>query len=244
MGWGWHAAEAVIANPARRLAALYLTEEAAAWFRGLAKTASLPEPVRVDRAKLGDALSAMLAGGEKAVHQGVALVAGMLEPPSLEEFLDGDLGERPVLVLLDQVTDARNIGAIMRSARAFGAAAVITTGRNCPPEGALMLRAASGAAEHVPLIRVVNLARAMERLRDAGFTLAAMTAGGNAPIEALAAERRLGIVMGAEGAGLRRLTLERADLHARIPIDAAADSLNVSAAAAVALFAARRGPGA
>ena len=239
--WGRHAAEAVLANPARRVTGLYLTDEAADWFRGLKPATALPEPVRVDRAGLGDALEAMSAGREKAVHQGVALVAGMLEPPSLEEFLATDIGTRPIVILLDQVTDGRNIGAIMRSARAFGAAAIVATDRNSPPESALMLRAASGAAEHIPLIRVVNLARAMEALKDGGFTLAAMTAGGSAPIEVLAREDRLGIVMGAEGKGLRRLTLEHADLHVGIPIDGAAESLNVSAAAAVALFAARQG---
>ena len=241
--WGRHAVEAVVANPARRVAAVHLADDAAGWFGGLAPATPLPEPVRTDAARLGGALSALSAGREKAVHQGVALVAEALEPPSLEEFLDGDLGERPVVVLLDQVTDGRNVGAIMRSARAFGAAALVATNRNCPPESALMLRAASGAAEHVPLIRVVNLARTMERLKDRGFTLAAMTASGGSPIEALAGEDRLGIVMGAEGGGLRRLTLEHADLHVRIPIDRQAESLNVSTAAAVALFAARRGRG-
>ena len=237
--WGRHAAEAVLANPARRIKAMYLAEDAAEWFGGLAPATPLPEPVPVDKARLGEGLESLSAGREKAVHQGVALVAEKLEPPTLGGFLEGDMGERPVLVLLDQVADGRNIGAIMRSARAFGAAALVATERNCPPESALMLRAASGAAEHVPLLRIVNLARAMEMLKDHGFVLAAMTADGDASIERLAGEDRLGIVMGAEGRGLRRLTLERADLRVRIPIVEAAESLNVSAAAAVALFAAR-----
>ncbi len=233
--WGRHAAEAVLANPERKISALYLTREAAEWFRNLTPGCALPEPRLVDRAMLIDALPR----DEKPVHQGVVMVARMLEPPSLDEFLAAPLPDRPLVILLDQVTDCRNIGAIMRSARAFGAAGLITTDRHSPPESAAILRTASGAAEHIPLIRVVNLSRAMELLKDHGFMLAGMTARGDTPISALARHDRLGIIMGAEGKGLRRLTEERADIRVRIPIDDAAESLNVSAATAVALFAAR-----
>lgn len=195
----------------------------------------------MDRNDLSQALEWHLPGDEKAVHQGVVLVAKMLEAPALEDWLASALPDPCIILLLDQVTDSRNIGAIMRSARAFGAAAIITTDRNSPEENPAMLRTASGAAEHIPLIRVVNLARGMETLQNHGFTLAGMTASGTTPLEALAAEEKIGIIMGAEGKGLRRLTEERADWLVRIPIDNSAESLNVSAAAAVALFAARQG---
>lgn len=233
--WGRHAAEAVLANPARRISAIHLAREAAEWFRSIRPACALPEPVLTDKA----ALSTALEGDDKAVHQGIVMVARMLEPPALEDWL-AELPQRPVAILLDQVTDGRNIGAIMRSARAFGASALITTSRHAPPESAVMLRTASGAAEHIPLLRIVNLARGMEMLQDHGFTLAAMTARGDTPIDRLADHDRLGIIMGAEGKGLRRLTEERADLRVRIPIDDAAESLNVSAATAVALYAASR----
>ena len=238
--WGRHAAEAVLANPQRKLTAIYLTEDAAAWLATKAQRATLPEVQMMDRATLDQALAASISGDEKIVHQGIVLVARPLTPPHLDDWLNSDLPPRPVVILLDQITDSRNIGAIMRSARAFGAAAMITTDRNCPDENAIMLRAASGAAEQIPLIRVTNLARAMETLQDHGFTLAAMTADGDAPISRLAEEDRLGIVMGAEGKGLRRLTLERSDCHVSIDINPEAESLNVSTAAAIGLFAAGR----
>ena len=238
--WGRHAAEAVLANPQRKLTAIYLTEDAAAWLATKPHHATLPEAQIMDRAALDQALTATNSGDEKIVHQGVVLVARPLTPPHLEDWLGSDLPPRPVVILLDQITDSRNIGAIMRSARAFGAAAMIATDRNCPDENAIMLRAASGAAEQIPLIRVTNLARAMETLQDNGFTLAAMTADGDAPITRLAGEDRLGIIMGAEGKGLRRLTLERSDCQISIDINPDAESLNVSTAAAIALFAAGR----
>lgn len=238
--WGRHAAEAVLANSARRISALYLTEEGAQWLAEQHHQHDLPAPVIMDRAELDHALAVTLDGDEKTVHQGVVLVAQPLAAPGLEEWLETPLENRPVVILLDQITDSRNIGAIMRSARAFGAQAMITTDRHCPEENAIMLRAASGAAEHIPLIRVTNLARAMETLKDHGFTLAAMTADGNSSITQLAEEDRLGLVMGAEGKGLRRLTLENSDLLVSIDIDPAAESLNVSTAAAIGLFAAGR----
>ena len=238
--WGRHAAEAVLANPQRRLFSLYLTDEGAAWLAEQNTPSSLPKPVIMDRASLDQALASSTGGEEKTVHQGVVLVARPLTPPHLEDWLEQPMPPRPVVILLDQITDSRNIGAIMRSARAFGAAAMITTDRNCPEENAIMLRAASGAAEKIPLIRVTNLARAMETLKDHGFTLAAMTASGTSPIDALSGEDRLGIVMGAEGKGLRRLTLEHSDMHVSIDINEEAESLNVSNAAAIGLFAAGR----
>ena len=153
-------------------------------------------------------LEAALTAEEKAVHQGVVVCASPLESPSLEDWLSS-MSQRCVVLVLDQVTDSRNIGAIMRNAWAFETSAIITTHRHCPKENGVMLRAASGASEHIPLIKVVNLARALETLKDAGFALAGMSAEGDAPISALAKEERLAIILGAEGKGLRRLTEEK-----------------------------------
>ena len=245
MIWGRHATVAALANPLRKIEGVYLSHDAAKWFSTLKHASSLPVPVVMEKPMLTRALSPHLPGGEdKAVHQGIVIIAAPLEPPALEEWLEewleAELPARPLVVLLDQITDGRNIGAMMRSAWAFGASAVIATEHHSPLEGSTILRAASGAAEHIPLIRVVNLARAMETLQGHGFTLAGMAVEGDADIDVLAHEERLGIVMGAEGKGLRRLTRERADMLVRIPIEAGAGSLNVSVATAVALFAAGR----
>jgi len=233
MIWGRHAAEAALRNPLRRISAVYLDPAMESWFSSLNPDPSLPAPIRVEKT----VMAANLDAEDKAVHQGVIVIASPLIAPHLEDWLQQDLPDRPLVLLLDQITDTRNIGAIMRSARAFRASAIIATDRHCPEENATMLRAASGAAEHIPLIRVTNLSRAMEKLKDHGFTLAGLTAHGTTPIRSLATEPKLGLVLGAEGKGLRRLTAERADLLVRIPIDDEAESLNVSNAAAVALFA-------
>jgi len=233
MIWGRHAAEAALRNPKRRISAIYLDPGQAEWFQSLELASSHPAPIMMDKI----AMAASLDHEDKAVHQGIIVITAPLEAPHLDDWLAQDLPERPLVLLLDQITDTRNIGAIMRSARAFRAAAIIATDRHCPEENATMLRAASGAAEHIPLIRVTNLVQAMETLKDHGFTLAGLAAQGSTPIRHLVQEQRLGLVLGAEGKGLRRLTAERADLLARIPIDDEAESLNVSTAAAVALFA-------
>jgi 23S rRNA (guanosine2251-2'-O)-methyltransferase len=240
MIWGRHAAEAVLANPDRQISAIYLSPDAAGWLAEQCIAAALPKPEVMEKQVLDQTLASSIPNDEKAVHQGVVLVAKPLDPPQFDDFLASPMGERPLVILLDQITDSRNIGAIMRSARAFGAAAMITTDRHCPGENAIMLRAASGAAEHIPLIRVTNLARTMETLQDHGFILAAMTAQGDTPLTRLAQEDRLGLIMGAEGKGLRRLTLEHSDCHVSIGIDHDTESLNVSAAAAIGLYAAGR----
>ena len=223
---GQHAVAAALANPARRLKRLLLTEEAEAALTERHKQPWPLAPERTARAKI-DALL-----GRDTVHQGVALLADLLPPPSLASVLD-----RPgPVIMLDQVTDPRNIGAVLRSAAAFGAAGVIMQDRNTPEETGVLAKAASGALETMPLLRAVNLARTMAALKAAGLWVVGLDAGG-APLrgEALR-QRRAVLVLGAEGAGLRRLTRDTCDELAGLAMPGGMESLNVSAAATVALY--------
>ena len=235
--WGRHAVGAALQNPKRKFLSLYISPDMKDWLSEINSPHDLHPQVMEKSAMTDQLLSA--SSDDHIVHQGIVAVARPLTQPSLDDWLDDLNDPRPLVVLLDQITDARNIGAIMRSARAFRVSAIIATDRHCADENGAMLRTASGAMDHLPLIRVVNLARAMEKLQDHGFMLAGMTARGETPLNQLATYDRLGIIMGAEGKGLRRLTEDHADLLVRIPIDDEAESLNVSNAAAVALYAAQ-----
>jgi 23S rRNA (guanosine2251-2'-O)-methyltransferase len=218
-----------LANPGRRLRRLILTDEAEASIVALVPK---PWPVsaeRADRARLDQLL------GRETVHQGAALLADPLPQPSLASVLER---RGPVLVL-DQVTDPRNVGAILRSAAGFGAACVIAQERNAPEETGALAKAASGALERVPLLRAVNIARTLIALKAAGFWVVGLDAGGGILVGAAFAERRVALVLGNEGEGLRRLTRETCDEIAGIALPgrgAGLDSLNVSAAAAIALY--------
>lgn len=225
--YGQHAVAAALANPGRRLRRLLATEEAAAT---LAERLHQPWAVpaeRVERARLDQLL------GRDVVHQGLALLADPLGTPSLQHAL-----ERPgPLLVLDQVTDPRNVGAILRSAAAFGACAVITQDRNAPEETGALAKAASGALETVPLLRAVNIARTLVALKAANLWVIGLDASGTGPLSGPAlAGRRIALVLGAEGAGLRRLTRETCDEVAGFATQGVMESLNVSAAAAVALY--------
>jgi 23S rRNA (guanosine2251-2'-O)-methyltransferase len=227
--WGLHAVAAAVGNPRRRPRRLVATEEGlAALARALPGALPLP-PERASAASV----AALLPPG--AVHQGLALATDPLEPPPLDAVLAATDG--PVLVL-DQVTDPRNVGAILRSAAAFGAAAVILQDRHAPGETGAMARAAAGALERVPLIRAVNLARTLATLKQAGLWVVGLAA--DAPTTLAGArlgDRRLALVLGAEDEGMRRLTREACDSLVRLPQTGAVESLNVSVAAAVALYA-------
>lgn len=225
--YGLHAVQAALQNPARRLRRLVVTEEGSA-----ALTARLPQPwalapETVDRARIDQLL------GRDAVHQGAALLADLLPQPVLAHAL-----ERPGPVLvLDQVTDPRNIGAILRSAAAFGVAAVIVQERHAPEETGSLAKAASGALETMPLLRAVNLARTIVMLKAANFWVVGLDAEAAAPLDGAAfRERRVALVLGGEGSGLRRLTRESCDELAKLPMAGIMESLNVSAATAVALY--------
>ncbi len=227
--YGHHAVAAALGNPNRRLRRLLLTEEGEA-----AVAAQFPKPwpiahERTDRARLD------LLLGRDTVHQGVALLADPLAIPSMAQVLERT---GPVLVL-DQVSDPRNIGAILRSAAVFGACAVITQDRNAPEESGALAKAASGALERIPLLRAVNISRTLVALKAAGCWVVGLDAAGSALSGPALAQRRVALVLGSEGEGMRRLTRETCDELAGIPMigaGSAIDSLNVSAAATVALY--------
>ena len=224
--YGHHAVAAALANPARRLRRLLVTEEAEAEISKQLRPPWAVSPERVDRARLDHLL------GRDVVHQGAALLADPLAPPSLQSVL-----EKPgVIVVLDQVTDPRNVGAILRSAAAFGAAAVITQDRNAPEETGGLAKAASGALETMPLLRAVNIARTIIALKAANVWCIGLDASGKALSGPAFADRRVALVLGSEDDGLRRLTRETCDEIAGLTIKGAVESLNVSAAASVALY--------
>jgi 23S rRNA (guanosine2251-2'-O)-methyltransferase len=231
-----------LANPRRRCLRLLATAEAGQRLvparpdgKNPQKTVSSPPEIEtVARERIDQILP------EGAVHQGLALLAQPLPQPGLQELLplaSGAKGSgRQVVVILDQVTDPQNTGAVLRSAAAFGAAALITTRRHAPPESGTLAKAASGALEHVPYVQVGNLARALDALKSAGFWCLGLSADAESNLAAADPGGPLVLVLGAEGAGLRRLTAEACDIMARLPTQGPIGALNVSNAAAVALY--------
>jgi len=235
--WGAHAVEAALANPRRRCHRLLLADESAAGWQErlaplLAARDDLPHgPERLSRTEMARFL------GAQAVHQGIAVLAAPLRQPDLEALVARGLErERAAVVVLDQVSDPQNAGAVLRSAAAFGAVGVVTTKRNAPGESGALAKAASGTLESTPFVHVANLARALDRLAAAGFRVLGLAGDGEAPLQAEADAPRIALVLGAEGTGLRRLTRERCDRLVHLPTRGAIADLNVSNAAAVALY--------
>ncbi len=228
--WGWHAVLAALGNPARG-APLHLL---ATPDRARRLTDTLGADLKIEAAD-GGAIDRVL--GRAAVHQGVALRIGDLPPTSLDDLATPAEG---VLVMLDQVTDPQNIGAVFRSAAAFGARGVIMQDRHAPPFTGVIAKAAAGALEVVPHARVVNLARALERLDEAGWRAVGLAADGPSPLAEVLDGGPTVLVLGAEDEGLRRLVSEHCEALAHIPMSGGFESLNVSVAAAVALYAAQQ----
>jgi 23S rRNA (guanosine2251-2'-O)-methyltransferase len=219
---------AAIRNPRRKNRRLLVTEDAEKSLRAALNRPWRLPPERIERQRFGTFLT------EDAVHQGVALLVEPLEPVALEDAIAASDG--PVL-LLDQVTDPRNVGAILRSAAAFGAACVVLQDRHAPPETGALARAASGALDIVPVVREVNLSRAIASLQKSGFWVMGLAGDASRTLaEARPRDRRVALVLGAEDTGLRRLQRETCDELVRLPITPAMESLNVAAAAAVALY--------
>lgn len=232
--YGVHPVLAALSNPSRRCRRLVWTREVAARL-GEGLPPGAPAPEILERGAIERLL------GAASVHQGIALQAEPLAELSLSELCGGIAPDRPATVLiLDQVTDPRNVGAAMRAAAAFGARAVVITERHAPPAGGALAKAAAGALETLPLIRAKNLARALAELKKNGFWCLGLDAGADQALGQIDAGGRLALVLGAEGSGLRRLTREACDMLVRIPTAEAMQSLNVAAAAAVALYALTR----
>jgi 23S rRNA (guanosine2251-2'-O)-methyltransferase len=222
--YGWHTVTAALQNPARHIRKLLATENAARRLAeaGIAPTIQ-PEIVRPDL------IAARLP--PDAVHQGLYAEADPLPSPAIEELTaDG------IVLVLDQITDPHNVGAIFRSAAAFGASAIVTTARHSPEATGVLAKAASGALEHVPLITVQNLARALTALNASGHLVVGLDSSGEDDFAVLPLRAPLALVLGAEGKGLRQLTKDTCDHVARLALPGAIQSLNVSNAAAVALF--------
>lgn len=229
--WGWHAVAAALANPDRES------------FRRIACTPSRLDAVarlvagrdvRIDTLENADIARLLPAG---AVHQGAAVLAPPLEGVGIDDLGFGGPG---VIVLLDQVTDPQNVGAIFRSAAAFGAKGLILQDRRAPMLTGALAKAAAGAIEQLPHARVVNLSRALERLTDIGWRAVGLAGGAAEPLEAVLDQRPTVLVLGSEGEGLRRLVADHCDALGRIAMPGGFESLNVSNAAAVALYAASR----
>ena len=222
--YGWHTVKAALENPARRIRRLYATANAA---RRLAEDgvalAVEPELVRPD------AIARRL--GPDAVHNGLLAEADPLPSPELEEFEPAG-----IVLVLDQITDPHNVGAILRTAAGFAVKAVVTTARHSPEATGVLAKSASGALEYVPIVTVQNLARALTTLRERGYLLVGLDSTGDIDLGDAALRMPLALVLGAEGKGLRQLTRTTCDQVARLDLPGRVKSLNVSNAAALALY--------
>jgi 23S rRNA (guanosine2251-2'-O)-methyltransferase len=226
--YGWHAVETALRNPKRRILRILVTQNGEKRLQefGLKLTVT-PEVVRpeaIDRELSPD-----------AVHQGVLVEAEPLPAPDI-----ADIPANGLVLVLDQITDPHNFGAIVRSAAAFAVDAIVTTARHSPEATGVLAKSASGGLEHVPLVLVQNLARALLELRGRGFQLVGLAEEGETDLSDAKLKAPLALIMGAEGKGLRQLTRETCDLLARLDMPGEIKSLNVSNAAALALYIARR----
>lgn len=229
--WGKHAVYAALDNPNRVLRKLWATREAASQI-------VIPDGLNVAFADVAD-LGRMVP--HDAPHQGLVLEVDPLEDVWLGDLLaDGAKDSRPLLVL-DQVTDPHNVGAILRSAAAFDALGIVTQDRHAPPEGGALAKAASGALEVVPWVRVVNLSRALDEIGEAGYWRIGLTGHAKRLLGDAIGGAKVALVLGAEGEGMRQNTEAHCDELAKLPISPKAESLNVSNAAAIALYAAATG---
>lgn len=221
--YGWHTVTAAIDNPRRTIRRLLATENAARRLTAEHAVRVAPEVVRPD------VIAAQLP--PEAVHQGLLAQADPLAGPAISE-----LGPEGIVLVLDQITDPHNVGAILRSAAAFSVTAVVTTARHSPEATGVLAKSASGALEHVPIVEVGNLARGLEALKERGFLMIGLDSAGTTDLAAATLRSPLALVIGAEGRGLRRLTRATCDQMARLDLPGRIKSLNVSNAAALALY--------
>ena len=226
--YGWHTVKAALENPARRIRRLFATENAA---RRLSED-GLAAGVETELVR-PDAIAHRL--GPDAVHNGLLAEADPLPSPELDE-----LEPAGIVLVLDQITDPHNVGAILRTAAGFAVAAVVTTARHSPEATGVLAKSASGALEYVPIVTVQNLARALEELRERGYLLVGLDSTGDIDLGDAPLHAPLALVLGAEGKGLRQLTRATCDRVARLDLPGRIKSLNVSNAAALALYVATK----
>ena len=225
--YGRHAVLAALKNPSRHIEKILCTKENAT---EILQTTSFT-PQIVERKEIDKLLPA------DAVHQGFALFCSRLPNVSLEEIIEQAQNKTSCHVLiLDQVTDPQNIGAIIRSAVAFETLALIVQDKNSPLENGAMDKAAAGMIEHLPVVRVTNLSRAIEKLKEAGFWTIGMDGYAKTTLDKLDSTAKTAIIMGSEGKGMRRLVEENCDISVRLPISPLTESLNVATAAAITLY--------
>ncbi len=222
--YGWHTVSAALANPRRKIRKLLLTENAA---RRLAEenidigiTPEIVRPQLIDQRL-----------GPDAVHQGMLAEADPLPSPDISS-----LKQEGIVLVLDQITDPHNVGAILRSAAAFAVKAIVTTARHSPEATGVLAKSASGALELVPLVLVQNLARALSELNERGFLTVGLDSEGSEDLSRVELREPLALVLGAEGKGLRQLTRETCAVVARLDMPGEIKSLNVSNAAVLALY--------
>lgn len=226
--YGAHSVEAALRNPVRQIRGLWVTKNA------LDRLKRTPGPLPIEPEVVHPRILDSRLGPD-AVHQGLLLEALPLTQPRLDQ-----IPRQGRVVILDQVTDPHNAGAIMRSCAAFGADALVTTARHSPEASGVLFKAASGAAELVPFVRVTNLARAIEELKSYGFHVIGLDSDAGKAIEDARKDRPLALVLGAEGRGLRQLTRQSCDELVRLGLPGPIKSLNVSNACALALYAVSR----
>jgi 23S rRNA (guanosine2251-2'-O)-methyltransferase len=228
--YGRHAVFAALDNPERVHRKLYVTHETA-------KEIVIPKGLIV---QYGDAYDLAKLIPNDAPHQGYVLEVEPLENPWIGDLFERGAESTRPLVVLDQVTDPHNVGAILRSAAAFNALAIVTQDRHAPVESGALAKAASGALETVPWTRVVNLARALDEMAEAGYWRIALDGRGEVVLEDALGDTKPALVLGAEGEGMRPNTVAHCDVLARLPMTGDMESVNVSNAAAIALYAAAR----
>ncbi len=229
--YGVHAVTEAWRNPQRSIHALYVTEQALANFDTSAPV-KRPAPTIVQKEQLDKAFP------QGAVHQGIALSCAPLEEISAQDLIiRAQNKDKSVILMLDQVTDPHNVGAIIRSAAAFGADGIIMQRKHAPEIGGVLAKTACGGVEHMPIAYETNLSRAIEDLQAGGFFVYGLDERGEQTIGQIKADGKSALVLGAEGAGLRRLVADHCDALVKLPTQPPIASLNVSNAAAVALYA-------
>lgn len=236
--WGFHAVREAWLNPRRKCHRLWASKSG---WDSLASAAAQAQDALLKRPspKICDARELDRLAPEGSVHQGLLLETAPLPDVGLHEILQREPPASLVLIL-DQVTDPHNVGAVLRSAAALGAEAVIMTERHAPSETGVLAKSASGALEHVPQVHVVNIARALDTLREEGFWIVGLAEEGEQALQNVNLKGKTALALGAEGSGLRHLTRQKCDMLAKLPTQGPIGSLNVSNAAAIALYETRR----